>query len=572
MATAMSDAEERLKGLGLDDPGAMNLRVLVVEDSEDDAWLLIRELRKACIESSWQRVESEPAMRAALVEPWDVVIADYNIPGFGGLPALCLVQETGYDLPFIIVSGTIGEETAVAAMKAGAHDYLMKGNLARLAPVVRREVREAGLRHARREEELMRQREMLALHAVAKAANEARVVEDALSVSVAQVCRLLGWPLGRGLVLAGEELDAATCAVLWHAERPEEVPLPAGAAAGPVLGFGLAARAVARGEAVWVEDFEADWELSDMARAESLSTAAGLAFPVHLGEKVAAVLEFFNNRPGPPPARVMDLLPQLAGQLARVIERQRGEEEIRRLNTELERRVVTRTNELTVANDELDVFRRSISHDLREPLSRIDGLNQVVIEDYGDRIDSTGRQYLSRAREAAQRMGDLVDNLLEHSRTTRVILRREIVDLSETARAVMRDLQKSKPERQVTITIADGVVALGDRLLLRIVLKNLLGNAWKFTGKSAAPTIEFGAATREGEKAFFVRDNGAGFDMAYAGKLFQAFHRLHAASEFEGNGMGLATAQQSVRRHGGRMWAEGAVGRGATFFFTLPAG
>lgn len=246
--------------------------------------------------------------------------------------------------------------------------------------------------------------------------------------------------------------------------------------------------------------------------------------------------------------------------------------EISRLNAELEKRVAERTALLEATNKELEAFSYSVSHDLRAPLRGIDGFSQALLEDYADKLDATGRDYLERLRAGSRRMAQLIDDMLGLSRITRSELHRETVDLSAMVREIADELRKSRPERCVEFVIAPGIVADGDPKLLRLLLGNLLGNAWKFTGKHAAARIEFGSREQEGETVFFVRDNGAGFDPAYAGKLFGAFQRLHSAAEFEGTGIGLATVQRIVHRHGGYISAEGEVEKGAAFFFTLTPG
>jgi PAS domain S-box-containing protein len=226
--------------------------------------------------------------------------------------------------------------------------------------------------------------------------------------------------------------------------------------------------------------------------------------------------------------------------------------------------------ELAAANRELESFSYSVSHDLRAPLRSIDGFAQALAEDYEPRLDDTGRDYLKRIRRAAQRMGMLIDDLLSLSRVTRVELTRTAVDLSAAVKDAAQRVQELEPNRKVEWRILPGVVAEGDSRLLQVAIDNLIGNAWKFTSQQPAAMIEFGVATLEdGHSAFMVRDNGAGFDMAHAGKLFGAFQRLHGITEFPGTGIGLATVHRIVRRHGGRIWAESAVGAGATFYFTL---
>ena len=258
-------------------------------------------------------------------------------------------------------------------------------------------------------------------------------------------------------------------------------------------------------------------------------------------------------------------------------------DELQRYATDLERRVDERTHELQERNDalrrnaaellaantELDAFAYSVSHDLRAPLRSIDGFSQILLEDYSGTLDAAGRESLQRVRAASQRMGTLIDDLLKLARVTRVEIRTEDVDLSGMAREIAAELQRATPERLVEFAIAPGLSARGDARLLRVALDNLLRNSWKYTAKQAQPRIEFASIAANGERAFMVRDNGAGFDMQYADKLFGVFQRLHSPAEFEGTGVGLATVRRIITRHGGRIWAEGVVDRGATFYFTL---
>jgi PAS domain S-box-containing protein len=253
-----------------------------------------------------------------------------------------------------------------------------------------------------------------------------------------------------------------------------------------------------------------------------------------------------------------------------ISDRKQAEQEIRQLNSHLERRVVERTAELEAANKELEAFSYSVSHDLRAPLRGIDGFSKALLERYTDQLDDKGKHYLQRIRAGTQRMGELIDDLLTLSRVTRSEMRRTTIDLSAMVYEIAAELHSTQPERQVEWAIAPELVAEGDARLLRVVLENLLNNAWKFTSNRLQTCIEFGAILKEDAKvAYFVHDNGAGFDMAYANKLFGAFQRLHSTDQFPGTGIGLATVQRIIHRHGGRVWAEGKVEGGATFYFML---
>ena len=285
--------------------------------------------------------------------------------------------------------------------------------------------------------------------------------------------------------------------------------------------------------------------------------------------------------------------------VSNITDRKQAAAEILRLNMELERKMDRQTGELretqiallnlvddlnqsakniTAANQslesvnkELAAFSYSVSHDLRAPLRSIDGFSNALMEDCGDKLNDEGKNYLHRIRRATQHMGRLIDDMLNLSRVTRSEFRRETVNLSGMVEVIAGELQRNSPSQHIDPDIQEGVFVQADGHLLRIVMTNLLDNAWKFTGKSKHAKIEFGARMEDGKTVFFVRDNGAGFDMKYAGKLFSAFQRLHNAEEYPGTGIGLATVQRIIHRHGGRIWVEGEVGKGATFYFTLEA-
>jgi light-regulated signal transduction histidine kinase (bacteriophytochrome) len=253
-----------------------------------------------------------------------------------------------------------------------------------------------------------------------------------------------------------------------------------------------------------------------------------------------------------------------------ITERKRAEAELQRLNAELESRVVQRTRDLETANKELEAFSYSVSHDLRAPLRTVDGFSQALMEDFGDRLSEEGKRQVRTIREGAQRMGTLIDDLLAFSRLGRqAVSRSALVDMNALVAETLADLAAERHDRPVEIRAAQLPPVHGDRALLKQVWTNLLSNAFKYTRRRDPAIVEIGALAEPGETVYFVRDNGSGFDMRYAKKLFGVFQRLHRAEDFEGTGVGLAIVQRIVQRHGGRVWAEAELDRGATFRFTL---
>ncbi len=339
---------------------------------------------------------------------------------------------------------------------------------------------------------------------------------------------------------------------------------------------GMAAR---ERDHVFTTDIATDERMApwrDAALAREFRSCAG--FPLVVEDRCVAVLTAYASELGFFDEEEVKLFDGLAADLSFALEamarderRRAVEDKLRRLSEELERRVQERTQELRAANADLEAFSYSVSHDLRAPLRAIDGFSRVLLSRYADRLDADGRHALERVRAGSERMAVLIDAMLGLSRLGRRPLELGDVDLSALAAEVVEELRAGEPERDVEVLIEPDVSAVGDKELLRVVLQNLLGNAFKFTSQQPHARVQFGRTEHASQAAIFVRDNGVGFDMNYADRLFRPFDRLHSESEFSGTGIGLATVQRVIARHGGRVWAQGAIGDGATFYFTLPS-
>lgn len=296
--------------------------------------------------------------------------------------------------------------------------------------------------------------------------------------------------------------------------------------------------------------------------------ASFLGVPLRERDKVVGMIAVANNESGYTEDHQHDL-EALSVAFVEAMRRKSAEIKLQRMNVELDQQVSQRTALLTAANRELEAFSYSVSHDLRAPLRSINGFSRAVLDEYADKLDEAGKSYLERIHKATQRMDVLIDDLLNLSKVTRSEFQSDAVDLSRIFRALLKDRQKNDPDRVVDAIVADGIVVQADTRLMRIALDNLLENAWKFTSREALARIEFGSEVNDGRVFYFIRDNGVGFNETYSGKMFGAFQRFHSAADFPGTGIGLAIVQRIIHRHGGHVWAEGEVGKGATFYFTL---
>lgn len=510
------------------------LRVLLIEDSENDTELLLRELRRGGYAPEYERVETPEGLEDALTrQSWDLILSDYAMPRFNGVQALKLTQAKGGDIPFILVSGAIGEDIAVAAMKAGAHDYLMKGKLARLLPSIARELGEVRVRQGRRQAE--------------------------------EEIRHLNTELSQFKNTLDQTLEAV------YIFDPESL------------------RFTYVNEGAKRQTGYSQTELMQMTPVDfnkpvvTLERFKQLVQPLITGVQPSFTFQSVQHHKDghDTPVEVFLQLIRLEGQAPRFVAtvndisaRKQAQEEILQLNAELEERVRQRTAQLQAANQELEAFSYSVSHDLRTPLNTIDGFSKLLGKEIGaSAATERGKHYLARVRAGVVQMGELIDALLSLAQVSRTSLRRESVDLSALAETVLNAYREREPGRAAQLAIQPGLVVQGDPGLLRQVLENLLGNAWKYSSKQPQTHIIFRRESGpDGVAVYTVRDHGAGFDMAYSDKLFGVFQRLHTASEFEGTGIGLATVHKIITRHGGRVWAESAPGQGATFYLTLGAG
>jgi len=500
------------------------LNLLIVEDSEDDADLLLRVLRPAGYEPAYEIVDTLPTMRAALeTKDWDVITSDHSMPQFSAPAALALAKELRPDAPFIVVSGENDLDLAVSLMKSGARDYILKDELDRLVPTIKEVMREVEAKRERQRAEHLLQVSEARYRRLFETAQDGILILDADTGQITDVnpylVKMLGYPqenfLGKKLWEIGSFKDSeASKSTFLELQtqgyvRYEDLPL----------------------------------EASDEGRVD---------------------VEFVSNVYTVGDKRVIQC------NIRNITRRKEAEAKVRLLNAELEQRLQDRTVQLQVLNKEAENFSYSIAHDLRAPLRRIGGFAQALEEGYASSLNAEGQHFIQIIRTSAEHMGSLLDGLIEVARFSRNDLRRMAVDLTATVRRVAAELQQDDPERKVELIVAEGITANGDPRLLQRVLDNLLNNAYKFTAKRALARIEFGVAPQaDGRVAYFVRDNGIGFDMAYADQLFGAFQRLHGAKEYPGTGIGLATVERIIHRHGGQVWAEGTENTGATFYFTL---
>ena len=500
------------------------LRLLIVDDFQDDADLILLAMQRGGFAVTYELVDTLPAMHAALErQEWDVITSDHSMPRFSAPEALALAKARRPDIPFINVSGEIDLGLAVTLMRDGAWDYVQKHQLAHMVPAIERVLRDVQRRNEQRNSVLELAASEVRYRRLFETAQDGILILDAVTGEILDVNPFL-------LDMLGHTHEQFFGKKLWEVGAFKDVEVS---------------------KAAFLE-----LQRKQYIRYENLPLEASD------GQQIDA--EFVSN------VYFVDKTKVIQCNIRDITARKQAETEVRELNTVLERRVRQRTDQLEGLIEELETFNYSVSHDMRGPLQRIDGFADNLQEEHSSKLDAGGMRLIQRIRASAQGMNALIDALLELTRISRQDIRRQHTNLSALAREIADELTINDPGRDVEFAIEDGISIHGDGPLLRSVLENLLNNAWKFTVGRTAAKIEFGCTRQaDGSIAHFVKDNGAGFDMNHVTKLFTAFGRLHSANEFPGTGIGLATVQRIIHRHNGKVWAEGAVNKGATVYFAL---
>ena len=410
------------------------------------------------------------------------------------------------------------------------------------------------------------------LESLARATNEATTPLSAMITCLERICAYGNWDIGHVVMFAPGQTDGWAPVSIWRCRDEARFAEFTRHADGFVYfrpAGNFIAVATHEQRPVWIEDLASVNSLGRIALARDAGIRSGFVFPLIVSGEVTGFLEFFATETRAPDELLLGSINSVASQLGRLIERNRAEEALARLNADLEMRVAKRTADLEIANRELNSFSYTIAHDMRGPVRAMNGFGEMVLKAGADKLDPVSVGYLKRVVAGSRHMSQLIDDLLNLTRLSRQEMQRRDFDLSEIAAEVVAALGAAHPERKVEVTLQKDMPTNGDPGLIRAVLDNLIGNAWKFTGKTVDARIDIGKEQRDGWTAYYIRDNGSGFDMKFAHKLFEPFQRLHHASEFEGTGIGLATVKKVIQRHGGKIWIESAVNAGTTVYFTI---
>jgi signal transduction histidine kinase/FixJ family two-component response regulator len=528
------------------------LRVLHLEDNDIDALLVRNALQRANFAIEIERVSSPVQFRSSIRGcPFDVILTDNDVLGFSGKAAVEAARQSCPNTPVIVISGAADTQQVEAAMNAGATDYILKDHLWQLVPALR-QIKVAPDQEIDDTELRRRNTALVRLVAALQDLSRARDVATIITVVCKAARELTGADAAAFMLREDEQCYCAGedgVRSLWKGQR---FPITACADGWAMLN---------RQPAV-IEDVHADPRIPpDVYRSTFVKGL--LSVPID-GSVPAGAIGSYWAQPHRAAQAEVEVLQALANSTAIAMENLQA-------NAALEQRVRDRTLQLEAANRELDAFSYSVSHDLRAPLRGINFYTQMFVDGLSRR-DENAETFLAGITSLTRSMNDLIDNLMKLAKLSRVELVRDMVNLSAIAQEVIDHFRLQAPDRQTDVRIQQGLRVQGDAGLLQMVLESLLSNAWKFTARRNPTVIEFGRSTQTDgtTMAFFVRDNGAGFDMAYADRLFVPFQRLHSADEFGGVGIGLAIVQRIIHRHGGRVWAEAGLDSGATFFFTLP--
>jgi signal transduction histidine kinase/DNA-binding NarL/FixJ family response regulator len=525
------------------------LQLLHLEDDECDAALLRRTMGALAVDADWTSAPTAAAFQDAVTQrSFDAILSDNRVPGIEGLQAMAIARQHQGDIPFIFVSGNRDPRKAEQCLKAGATDYVCKDELWRLPGTLKR--LDAALAHERLRW-LARSRGLLV--EMVKQLSLART-EQAIVAIVRGGARALTGADGVSFVLRdGDQchyVDEDAIGPLWKGCR---FPM-----ATCISGW-----AMLQGKPAAIADVYVDPRIPHDAYRPTFVKSLVMV-PIRKEAPLGALGCYWAREHEATPEEI-EIIQALADSTSLAFENLA-------LFQSLDQRVQQRTTELTQANQDLEAFAFSVSHDLRAPLRAMRGFADLLRKDAGPTLAPAPREHLDRLEQAGQRMDALIDDMLSLSRVARAEIRRRPVALDALAASIVRALRSIDTTRHVKTEIQPGMTAHGDTALLRLALENLLANAWKFTGRRDDACIAFVATPAgDGEQVFCLRDNGAGFDMRHAHQLFEPFRRLHSSSEFPGTGVGLAIVRRVVRRHGGEVWVESSVDRGTSLFFTLPS-
>lgn len=501
------------------------LRILYVEKSARVAERLISHFTQVGIGAVVSHLSDEKKLSVELDNhPWDILICDFDIPTANGFDIIKMIKKMGKNLPIIFVSDNTNEDIKIDALQAGACDFIQKRHIKSLLAAVWREINN----FKKLDEFLLFEKGLLESERFLL--DVFNTVEEGICVvdNDLNILRVNSWI--NKLFENSASVCGKKCHMIYKNSMKQCNTCPS------------------------LNTFKTgnmNQELFQVNHpAGKISWLDLTTYPLkNTNGEIVGVIHSVKD----------------------VTRRKLAEQKLLSMNKNLEQRVAFRTAQLAAMNTELESFAYSVSHDLRAPLVRIDGFSQLLIDSFSDQLNDEGKHFVSRIRSSVLQMSQLIDDLLQLSRVTRSEMNFSTVDLTKLAHHISDSLMELEPERKATFVIQKDLTAAGDMRLLKLALENLFNNAWKFTQKKSNTRIEFGYQNSRPEPYFYIRDNGAGFNNSYVNKLFSPFQRLHTESDFPGTGIGLATVKRIVHRHGGQVWADGEVNKGATFYFTLRA-